>query len=381
MNRATSESRQLDVNATGAIPTPDGRHVLLVKSNQSVTIAPFDTKTLSVTGPEVRVLSELGGNEAQNASSVALSASGTIAYFARSRRENQLVEVARSGALRVLPGRPDSYKDPRWSPDESKVSFVLSDGEVIGAVHVDDLRAGTRTRISSDAMDLYPLWSQDGKELFFASLRAGPIGVWRTRVDRLGTDTAWTIKGTAARGHTAAIAPDGRTLLYRVTGTNGLDVYAAPIDGSEDGRPILNSPYDEMAPDISRDQRWLAYVSTESGRDEVYVTAWPGLGARRQISSGGGDEPRWNPKGGELFYRNGDALIAVRLEERDGLPAAVRRDTLFQGAYRSQVRWAQYDVSADGQRFLMIREGARKDPVVVITNWLAGAIETLERGG
>jgi hypothetical protein len=157
-------------------------------------------------------------------------------------------------------------------------------------------------------------------------------------------------------------------------------VYAAPLDATSSERAILNTSAGELAPDISRDQRWLVYASDESGRSEVYVTAWPGLGARRQLSSGGGEEPRWNPRGGELFYRNGDALIAVTLEQRDGMPSAVRRDTLFRGPYSRQPRWPQYDVSADGQRFLMVRERERKEPVVVITNWLQGALEQMRTG-
>ncbi|MGI8844046.1 MAG: TolB family protein [Gemmatimonadaceae bacterium] len=336
--------------------------MFLVKADQTLTIAPFDPNTLALTGPEVRLLSELGGNEATSGAAVALSPSGTIAFLARTHKENQLVEVARSGAERVLTVNPDGYKDPRWSPDGTRVAFTLTDGEVSGALFVHNLRTGTRTRLSAGTQDLYPLWSPNGREIFHATVRDEAMRVARTGVDGTGDQRDLTDATGPVLGHPQAISPDGRTLLHRLNGSStGYDIFAVPVVGSGASRPILATAADELSPDFSADQRWLAFTSTESGRTEVYVTAWPGLGARRQISSGGGEEPRWNPRGGELFYRTGNAMVAVRLEEREGLPFAVRRDTLFQAPYRRNARWQQYDVSADGQRFLMVREGARKN--------------------
>lgn len=250
-----------------------------------------------------------------------------------------------------------------------------------GDVFVEDLRAGTRTRLTTGSQNWYPLWTPDSRALVLASLREGALGIWRVPVDGAGDAVRVSTGGSTGGVLPQLITPDGRTLLYRVeTRATNTDVYAAPLDAPGSERAILNTPAGELAPDISRDQRWLVYASDESGRSEVYVTAWPGLGARRQLSSGGGEEPRWNPRGGELFYRNGDALIAVTLEQRDGMPAAVRRDTLFRGPYSRQPRWPQYDVSADGQRFLMVRERERKEPIVVITNWLQGALEQMRSG-
>jgi eukaryotic-like serine/threonine-protein kinase len=383
----TGVFRVLDVDATGAVPTPDGRAILLAKSNRSLTIAPFDPQTLTLTGPEVLLLSGLGGSEVWLSNSVALSPSGTLAYLARTQRDNRLVEVGRSGAERPLPGTPESYKDPRWSPDGTRVAFTVSAGEVVGNLFVDDLRAGTRTRLTTQNQDFYPLWSRDGRELFFASLRSSAnrpaaIGTFRTSVDGTSEPVAVQVGEQTIDGHPQSFTPDGRTLLYRVSRPEtGADLYAASMDGAEELRSLLTGRADELSPEVSPDQRWLAYTSLESGTNEVYVTAWPGLGARRQLSSGGGEEPRWNPRGGELFYRTGDAFVAVTFEERDGLPAVVRRDTLFRGPYRRNVRWPQYDVSADGQRFLMVREGAQKEPVVVVTNWLAGALAKMKSGG
>ncbi len=313
--------------------------------------------------------------------SLTLSPSGTLAYLARTQRDNRLVEVMRSGAERALPANPDGYKDPRWSPDGTRVSFTLAAGSVVGNLFVDDLRAGTRTRLTTENQDLYPLWSRDGSALVFASQRGGRLGSYRTSADGTSEPVPLQVGKQTIDGHPQSVTPDGRTLLYRLNRTgSGADLFAASMDGAGEARPLLTGNADELSPEVSPDQRWLVYTSLESGRHEVYVTAWPGLGARRQLSSGGGEEPRWNPRGGELFYRTGDAFVSVTLEERDGLPSAARRDTLFRGSYRSEERWPQYDVSADGQRFLMVREGAQKEPVVVITNWLDGALAAMKRG-
>jgi hypothetical protein len=144
---------------------------------------------------------------------------------------------------------------------------------------------------------------------------------------------------------------------------------------------VLVTPDNEGSPTISADGRWMAYISDASGINEVYITPWPDVGRRAQISSGGGTEPQWNPRGGELFYRTGDALVAAALTERDGLLVPTRRDTLFTGSYHQFSRWPEYDVSADGHRFLMLKRGTAREELVVITNWVARAIAQLEEQG
>ena len=377
----TRVSRTLSVEATGAVPTPEGRAILLIKSNRSITIAPFDAKTLTLTGPEVPVVAGIGGGDLELGNAVTLSPSGTLAYLTRMQGDNRLVEVRRTGAERVLPASPASYKDPRWSPDGTRMVFTVSSGLVLGNIFVDDLRALTRTRLTNENQDLYPLWATDGRAILFASLRQGAIGTFQMTADGSSEPVGFRVGAQAINGHPQSLTRDGHTLLYRVTkpGT-GADLYAADIKGGDGVRPLLTGRSDELSPEVSPDQRWLVYTSAESGTNEVYVTAWPGLGARRQISADGGAEPRWNPRGGELFYRTGNAFVAVTLEQRDGLPAAVRRDTLFRGPYRREIRWPQYDVSSDGERFLVVREGAQQEPVVVVTNWLAGALAKMKAG-
>jgi len=124
---------------------------------------------------------------------------------------------------------------------------------------------------------------------------------------------------------------------------------------------------------LSPDGRWLAYVSNESGRNEIYLRRYPEGEARWQVSANGGTEPMWHPQGRELFFRRETTLMSARLQ-LDDRPVVIGRDSLFSGPYYANVRWPEYDVMPDGDHFLMIREaGSTLQPVVVL-GWVQDVI-------
>jgi Tol biopolymer transport system component len=139
--------------------------------------------------------------------------------------------------------------------------------------------------------------------------------------------------------------------------------------------PFLATPFNEGAPQFSPDGRWLAYVSNESGRYEIYVQPYPGPGAKSQISTDGGGEPLWNPDGRELFYRSGNKMMVVEITAQPSFSAG-KPKVLFAGPYQTSpnpVPSPNYDVSPDGQRFLMLKPGdpAGETPtqINVVLNW------------
>jgi serine/threonine-protein kinase len=136
--------------------------------------------------------------------------------------------------------------------------------------------------------------------------------------------------------------------------------------------PFLQTPSNEGSPQFSPDGRWIAYVSDESGPWEVYLRPYPGPGGKWQISTGGGTEPMWNPKGKELFYRNGDKMIAIDITTDTSLSVG-KPHTLFERNYqRGGSPIANYDVSPDGQRFLMVKpheDATLFTQIVVVQNW------------
>jgi Tol biopolymer transport system component len=150
--------------------------------------------------------------------------------------------------------------------------------------------------------------------------------------------------------------PDGLSALLRTVAPSGSrDIWLVALDSTRPPVPLLQNPANEVAPALSPDGRWLAYVSTESGRAEVYVQSFPKMEARVPISLDGGTEPVWSPRGDELFYRSGAALLAATV--RPGpVFGVLRRTLLFSDRnYLADLTHQVYDVAPDGRHFLMLR--------------------------
>jgi hypothetical protein len=147
------------------------------------------------------------------------------------------------------------------------------------------------------------------------------------------------------------------------------DLWILPLEGKVDPRPYLRGPSDEHSPAVSPDGRWLAYVSNESGQDEVYLRAFPTPGMPVQVTSEGGWGPRWAPNGRELFYRSAQGMVAATVTASTSLKVGGRTVLFDDRPYLSHAYGPAYDVHPDGQRFLMIRRGTEQDQVIVVLNW------------
>ena len=167
--------------------------------------------------------------------------------------------------------------------------------------------------------------------------------------------------------------PDGQQLVFgEVRPDTGFDILVLQA-GDRTARPFLRTPFNESTPRLSPDGRWLAYASDESGRQEIYVQPYPGPGGKWPISAEGGREPVWNRNGRELFYRSGDKMMAVDVATEPGFAAGKPR-VLFEGPYEPTVfTVANYDVSPDGQRFLMLKRSeqaaAAPTQITLVLNW------------
>ena len=145
------------------------------------------------------------------------------------------------------------------------------------------------------------------------------------------------------------------------------------MEGDRQSEPLLEMDFNEKAPTVSPDGRWLAYFTGETGQDEVYVQRFPDLGEKQQISVGGGREPLWSPDGRELFFRSPNGLMAVPVLDTEPTFRAGNAESLFEQQYATYLERRNYDIAPDG-RFLMIREGAATDAgtaeqLVVVLNW------------
>jgi dipeptidyl aminopeptidase/acylaminoacyl peptidase len=169
-------------------------------------------------------------------------------------------------------------------------------------------------------------------------------------------------------------SPDGQILAFHENNpTTGKDIWVLRLSDHK-AEPFLRTPFNEGGPVFSPDGHWLAYISDESGRPEIYVKPYPGPGGKWQISTEGGSEPAWNHNGRELFFRSGSKMMAVEVTTLPTFSAG-KPKLLFEGQYvpvQAGLMSTAYDVSPDGQRFLMIKAGEQAQApsqINVVLNW------------
>lgn len=191
--------------------------------------------------------------------------------------------------------------------------------------------------------------------------------------DADGGSQSEVIAGTSEFDFPGSIAPDGETLVFLRSSQEGLfDIYTVPLRGDGGVRPLLNTAAYEGGPRLSPDGRWLTYVSNESGQNEVYLRPFPGPGRRWQISTEGGTQAVWNPNGREIFYRSGNKIMAVDVSTIPDVTLSPPR-LLFEQPYAfgPGITIANYDVTRDGQRFIMVKDEATAARLNVVLNWLS----------
>lgn len=235
-----------------------------------------------------------------------------------------------------------------------------------------DLSRETLSRFTFEgSSNNFPLWTLDGKRIVFNSNKDGPLNLfWQLADGSVGMERLATSDYTQSA---ESWSPDGQLLAYyEINSATGYDIWVLRLSDRK-SQPFLRTPFTESAPRFSPDGHWLAYVSDESGRYEVYVQPYPGPGGKWQISTDGGTEPAWNPNGRELFYRSGNKMMAVDVATEPSLSAG-KPSVLFEGPYQpSPFPNANYDVTADGQRFLMVKPVKSKDAaptqIIVVLDW------------
>jgi eukaryotic-like serine/threonine-protein kinase len=214
-------------------------------------------------------------------------------------------------------------------------------------------------------------WTPDGKRIAFQTDTGGPQNIyWQLADGGGGLERLTTSEYINAPN---SWSPDGQALaLIEIRPDTGYDILVLRLSDRK-VQPFLRTRFNESAPRFSPDGQWLAYISDESGRFEVYVQPYPGPGGKWQVSTDGGTEPVWNPNGRELFYREGDKMMAVDVTRQPSFSAG-KPKMLFEGPYLpTPVTFPNYDVSPDGQRFLMLKSvdqsQAAPTQINVVLNW------------
>jgi eukaryotic-like serine/threonine-protein kinase len=346
--------------------------LLTADVNGTVIAIPFDAKAGRATGPGVPVLERVSTGLA-GASKLAISANGWAVYVEAVPRLRRLAMVDRHGVAKPIAVEAQPYSDPRFSPNGKEVAVVVlrPGGGLAGDVWVLNVARSSMSRLTFDGVDQFPDWTADSRRVVYNTLR-GNNGVYAKPSGGGAAEQLLAVKdGTSFE---AILTNDGKHVIYRIGGIPG-DLYYVHRDSLDTRHTLLDSRFDERAPGIAPNDRWLAYVSDETGRDEVYVRPFPEGSGRWLISAGGGTEPRWSRDGKELFYRNADTVFAVRIQAPSSSQfAAGERTALFTGNFMRNPRHANYDVDADGQRFIFLSgEDDDSGELVLVQNVMAAA--------
>jgi eukaryotic-like serine/threonine-protein kinase len=350
----------------GFLPTG---HALYVQAG-TVFAVPFGP-VLERTGAPVVVLQGVE-QTSLGTSQFSLSRTGTMAYVpAGTEGGATLVWVDRTGAQQPTGISGPAYSIPRLAPDGRRVAVVH--GRIIagggGDVWLHDLTRETSSRVTVEGGG-YPVWMPDGRQLVFT--KGGPDDIYVKSFDGSGVEEPF-FAGFSGGSRPFSLSPDGRFLTFvSVSATTANDIMVIDRQDKTEARPFLKTQFGEGAPMFSPDGRWIAYVSNKSGRNEVYMRPFPGPGEEWTISTEGGIEPVWARNTGELFYRQGDAMMSVDVKTGPTLVVGKPR-RVFEGHYAtSGALFANYDVTPDGKRLLMVKGSVQEGPaqINVVLNWL-----------
>jgi Tol biopolymer transport system component/tRNA A-37 threonylcarbamoyl transferase component Bud32 len=333
---------------------------------------PFDLKRMEVAGSPMPVREGVvttaltsGGAEYD------VTESGLLAYVPGNARPpvRTIVSIDRNGTTRNVPAPPRFYSSPRLSPDGKFLALQVNENGSPD-IWVYEFARNTLTRLTfGPGVSSSPLWNPDGRRIVYSTRTDSPS--FRSKLaDGSGAEETLFGKEFDDQGAAPlAVSPDGKTLLFSASNAGRLAIEALSLDGSEKIQPFLQSSFNIATAKFSPDGHWITYSSDESGRWEIYVQPFPGLGGKWMISSEGGQYPRWTWNGREIFYRSGDKVMAVPVETQPAFKAGTPR-MWFPG--EGYVGLGNYDIAADGEHLVMLKqEDTSTSPkeLNVVLNW------------
>jgi Tol biopolymer transport system component len=383
--------KTLVTGGTDARYIPTGHLVYALRN--TLLAVPFDASSDRVSGGPVPLIEGIMRQGAANPyAAFAVSPAATVVYLPEAGAtavQKTLVWVDRRGREEAIPLQPRQYVHPRLSPDGTRVAIEFQDEKQNTDIWVGDLANGGVTRVTTDlAADTEPVWTPDGQRLIFTSRQTGEIALFRQAAN--GTGTAEQLAGLNRQNRALpALSPDGKHVLLRDSDLGSSFVGILDLAVGNGGqtrvaglRPLVKTPFEEYNAEVSPNGRWLAYQSNKSGTYEVYVQPFPEVEKGIwPVSTGGGSEPLWARDGSELFYRapNG-AMMRVAIAPGPTWKASAATQ-LFAGSFFASSADLRsgfsrtYDVSPDGQRFLMLKnadspaQASVAPRIVIVQNW------------
>jgi serine/threonine-protein kinase len=374
----TGEEKTLVEGGQNPIYVAATGHIVFARGTTLMAV-PFDAAELAVTGEPTALLQGVRHPGPTSAADYALADNGTLVYVpdgGEAPSGYSVVWVDRSGRVvgKVIEDAIDSARDPRLSPDGQRL--VLTTGPFNdGAIWIYDLRGRPPIPLAVGGGNRAPVWSPDGKRIAFLRTSATPPGVYTTLADGSVLNPQ-PLRAAGLRSIPSVWSSAGELLMVAAARVGGADIVATPAAPEGEVRPVVATEDLEFDPALSPDGRWLAYVSTRTGENEIWVKRYPD-GVPVRVSRNGGYEPVWSSDGRELFYLQGPAMMVVAGVDSNGEFSFAAPTQLFTGSFLSNpnpgVR--SYTVANDG-RFLMIQapgstvDAQNPGSIVVVQNWI-----------
>jgi eukaryotic-like serine/threonine-protein kinase len=368
---ATGERRQILAGASMARYLAGG--YLVFARGRTLYAVRFDMARLAVLGTPKAVVQGVAGDSTTGVAHFSCAASGALAYVPGEILEasHRLVWVDRAGKAEPIDLPPGPYFDPHISPDGRKVAMGVLDGQG-SDIRVYDFDKKTFARLTFGGTNTIPIWSRDGQFVYYVAIdqTTGVNTISRRAAD--GSRAAEALVSHDSRVYLRSISADGVRAHVNDNTVGGFtDIGFLPLVKGAAFAPLVATKFDEYASELSPDGRWIAYQSNDTARFEVYVREVSGPGLW-QISTGGGEEPRWSPDGRSLYYRNDTQMMVAPVETRGtfqpGTPTL-----LFEGVYNLRSDSGNsYDLAPNGERFLMLRSGSgttQSAHIRVVWNW------------
>jgi eukaryotic-like serine/threonine-protein kinase len=346
---------------------------LLFLRDMMLMAQPFDARRLVLTGDAFPIAEQIQIQGGISSAVFSASDNGVLAYQTGTEAVgSQLVWFDRTGKQVGMLGDAAAYSDLEFSPDGKRASVSIQEAGKGRDIWLYEITRGLRTRFTFDsADDLESIWSPDGSQIVFNSRRKGHLDLYQKASSGAGTEEV-LVEDNLDK-YPLNWSPDGRFILYVSSGTNN-SLFALPLSGDRKPFPFLKTQFNGVFAQFSPDGRWVAYQSNVSGRAEVYVAPFPGPGGQWQISTAGGSLPRWRRDGAEIFYLDPDNNLMAAAVNGKGESFDVGGVKPLFGTHSAGGGRYRYDVSADGQRFLIntALQQSISAPITVVLNWTAG---------
>ncbi len=358
----SGETRVLLENAQS--PSYSAGHLVYYQGG-ALWAVPFDPDKLQVLGNPAEI--ESGVNEENYVAQATASRTGVLAYAPGPAGDffRNLYLVNRKGLEQKLDVPPQDYVDPAISPNGKRIAVVIRSVQQLQVLERD---RGLVTNLAANLSNFAPTWTSDSKNLLIDAIdpSSRQRGIYRVAAD--GSSEPKLLRPAPQISHITSVVGDNAAIMVSDPVTN-TDLWLLSLHSPYDLRPFKRTPAVERQGTLSPDGLWIAYASNESGRSEIYVEPVPGPGGRRQISSEGGEQPRWVRNGREIVYRNGTKMMSVPVQ----LQPAFRTGNaieLFDRKFDSGAAVDGYDVTSDGQTFVMTRsEHENPTEIRVVSGW------------